>query len=210
MSDLLKAILQNYKAYITHKLYLASSMTYMYIAMVVTVPIMTVVILMKIFNLTGLIADLTIMLGILVGILLTMYVIICIWYVIISYYTSIFKIERRKREFKYIFLIWGLSFTLTYAIIFILSLPSQYLESGWLFGVGLGNVLQGLYIHDIIPLSVGITCCIVFFSLGMFSSEIASLIAFLCMLYTYMIASLVYLMLSKRALKEVMKGVKNE
>ena len=215
MSELLKLILKNYKAYITHKFYLASSMTYMYIAMVVIVPIFTASTIVRLYRLKGFMATITFISAISIGIILTIFVMYYIWSTIVFYYATLLK-ERRglKKEYKIISLIWGLSFTVVYIAMYLITrfikLPVQYVGNAWLLGIGLGNLLMGLRLHDPIATSVGIICSLTFPFLGVFPVNESYAIASLCMLYTYMGASLIYLYISKVYLRKVTKGVEYE
>lgn len=209
MEDLLRAVLRNYRAYVRHKLYLAASMTYMYVAMSITVPVLAADLATKLLSLTGVLAAASIAAAITVGAALAIYAMTSIWAVAAEQYAGLSGEGRPANVWRY-FIIWASSFPAAYALSLALSAPSYMVEEAWLLGVGLGNVGMGLWRRLPIPALVGATCCAVYASLTMVPASLAPYAAMLCMLFTYTAASMAYLILSRRELERALKGSEHE
>ncbi len=206
MSELLKVILQNYEAYIRHKRYIAASMIYMYIALIVTVFVLTATAIIVNFSLKGLMAGIVIALAIIGGLALSLYLTFHIWYVMVDYYMAIFKMSRRPMKNYMVFPLWGVAFTIAYTIPLMIPTPPEYFSIAWLLGVGLGNLFMGIYFKDFVSIGAGVVCCILFMGITVLPKDIQTLMAMLCMLYAYTGAGIAYLVLGKRELKKLMRG----
>lgn len=208
MSELLRLIVKNYKAYLIHKIYLAISMIYMYSATIIAVPILTALTLAYYLKISNFWRNIIIGISIIIGLLLFIIIGSIIRAILIEYYMKLFGQERRKKIVarKMELLYWFLAFALAYLLSDVSRIP-QYVNNSWLLGIGMGNLITGMIHKSYISIGVGITCAIAYFLLIFFPPTLSYDIAFFSMLYSYVIASIIALFLSKKKLKEVAKDI---
>ena len=208
MSELLRLVVKNYKAYLIHKIYLAISMIYMYSATIIAVPILTALTLAYYLKISNFWRDIIIGISITIGLLLFIIIGGIIRAILIEYYMKLFGQESRKMIVvrKMELLYWFLAFALAYLLSGVSRIP-QYVNNSWLLGIGIGNLITGMIHKSYISIGVGITCAIAYFLLIFFPPILSYDIAFFSMLYSYIIASIIALFLSKKKLKEVAKDI---